>query len=252
MEKVVKCAFNFREYKKAFAFTLVEVLITLLIIGVIAVIVIPALNNYIQEKELHTALKEAFSLFSQATKMIMLENGGTIAQLSNTGFPNNDSDYVRTLYEKYLKINQKCSSWSGNSCSFLPSDYKSYDYADVAYKNGNTFNIGRTGWHDGSSIELSNGMIAVISYTKPACTGEGDSGYPNSCGYIMVDVNGHKEPNRWGYDVYKFYILKDALAPVGIKNPDGTDDPYGKCDPNTTSGYYQIGMGCAAVMLGNN
>lgn len=250
MKKEIKYMFHFRKYKKAF--TLAEVLITLTIVGVIAAIVIPSLINYTQEKALHTALKEAFSIFSQATKMVMLENGGTMAQVSNSGSWSNDSDTVRAIYEKYLKIEQKCGADYSDSCKFLPPDYKSYCYSNPAYNNGCTFNIGRTGWHDGSSIELSNGMIAVISYTSPDCTGESDSIYPNSCGYVMVDVNGHKEPNRWGYDVYKFYILKEALVPVGIKNPDGTNDPTGKCDPNTTSGYYQYGMGCAAVMLQNN
>lgn len=57
-------------------FTLVEILITLSIIGIIAAITIPALQNNINEQELKSAYKQAFAVASLAWKQALAE--GTI------------------------------------------------------------------------------------------------------------------------------------------------------------------------------
>ena len=48
--------------KKIFAFTLSEVLITLTIIGIVAAITLPVLNNELQDMEYYSVLQQAFAL----------------------------------------------------------------------------------------------------------------------------------------------------------------------------------------------
>ena len=55
-------------------FTLSEILITLVIIGVIAAMVIPALNNQVQDMEYKTAYKKSFSELSQIFAQALAES----------------------------------------------------------------------------------------------------------------------------------------------------------------------------------
>jgi prepilin-type N-terminal cleavage/methylation domain-containing protein len=76
-----------------FGFTLAEVLITLLIIGVISSIVIPGLIQDTRQAELKTAWKKAFATISQAVKMQKLnENQVNVGTLKN-----------------YMKVMKNCS-----------------------------------------------------------------------------------------------------------------------------------------------
>ena len=61
------------------AFTLAEVLITLVIIGVIAAMTIPTLMNNTNNQELVSRLKKTYSELSQATNRIIADEG--LAQL---------------------------------------------------------------------------------------------------------------------------------------------------------------------------
>jgi prepilin-type N-terminal cleavage/methylation domain-containing protein len=75
------------------AFTLAEVLITLLIIGVISSVVIPAIMQDSQQTELKTAWKKAIATISQAAKMQKLNEG----QIN-----------VKTI-KSYMNVTKDCS-----------------------------------------------------------------------------------------------------------------------------------------------
>lgn len=57
------------------AFTLAEVLITLGIIGIVASMTMPALVNLIQNKELETQYRQAYSIINQALNRLNSEQG---------------------------------------------------------------------------------------------------------------------------------------------------------------------------------
>ena len=80
---------------KCFAFTLAEVLITLVIIGVIAAITVPSLINKTNNQETVSRLKKAYSTMSQATNMIIAENGPATSWVTT-------KDEVFNLYKKKL------------------------------------------------------------------------------------------------------------------------------------------------------
>ena len=83
------------------AFTLAEVLITLVIIGVIAALTVPTLIQNTQKQEYVTALKKAYSTLSQATQQIIAENGSPAA--ADGGWAA-DYDKIYDLYSRHLNL----------------------------------------------------------------------------------------------------------------------------------------------------
>ena len=87
-------------------FTLAEVLITLVIIGVIAAMTIPAVINKTQKQEYVSRLKKTYSVFAQATNKIIAEEG-TPSNWATS--PEN----VYNIYKKYLVVAKDCNTESG-------------------------------------------------------------------------------------------------------------------------------------------
>lgn len=82
------------------AFTLAEVLITLVIVGVIAALTIPLLVQKYQNMVVENKLKKFYSVMQQAIKMSEAENGEL--QYWYKSFGSNHSAEVWEWYEKYL------------------------------------------------------------------------------------------------------------------------------------------------------
>ena len=83
--------------KKNYGFTLAEILIALIVIGVIAAITVPTLIQNTQKQEYVSALKKAYSTLSQATQQIIAEEGspkGEDSWLTN-------ADDLYNMYKKY-------------------------------------------------------------------------------------------------------------------------------------------------------
>jgi len=214
-------------------FTLAEVLITLLVIGIVASIVIPALIQDAQDAELHTAWKKTYAVFEQATKRLAMDNGGTIKSLcSNT-------DCLKNLYLPYLNYSKNCtiSENDAGECWHLANEWK-YLYG-LPYPQGSS-----------SSIILTDGNLVDFHYSFKDCNSQIGTSEYYRCGVIAVDVNGFKQPNTIGRDVFTIYVLENRILPEGINN----DYSWAKCcitDPNNT--YYHTncnnGGGCSAKYL---
>ncbi|MBR6163646.1 type II secretion system protein [bacterium] len=91
--------------REASAFTLAEVLITLVIIGVIAAITVPTLMNKTNNQEYVSKLKKAYSTLSQATNLIIAEEGTPRADKGGWA---KDADNVYNLYKKHLNNAKEC------------------------------------------------------------------------------------------------------------------------------------------------
>lgn len=87
-------------------FTLAEVLITLVIIGVIAAITVPSLINKTNNQETVSRLKKAYSTLAQVTNKIIAEEGSPQNWVTTP-------DNVFNLYKKHLNNARECSSESG-------------------------------------------------------------------------------------------------------------------------------------------
>lgn len=171
-------------------FTLAEVLITLLIIGVISSIIIPSLINDSQDAEFKTAWKKAFASSSQAYKMAIADNGGIGFGAYGASPPNGITKF--DILKNYFNVSKSCTGntygncWANNGVGpdslnvayCLTSDYQNSNRAFVTT--------------DGTAYMLCTNMYAIIA----------------------VDVNGLKPPNKWGKDVFQFYMRDVTIFPT--------------------------------------
>jgi prepilin-type N-terminal cleavage/methylation domain-containing protein len=207
-------------------FTLAEVLLTLLIVGVISSMVIPGIIADTQQAEYKAKWKKAYSSINQAYNQIIMDNGGTFvsAATSHSGFRNlfmNKMNYIATC----------------NDTSCAASSLRKFNGAPDGY----AFNK--------NNLVLNDGTIMTDFRLDSAnCT---HSGYVyntgGECGWMLVDINGKKSPNQWGKDIYGIFVLKNQILPWGA-NPAGTATSVCAQSTCSTSGS---GYGCGAKYLYN-
>ena len=221
-----------RSFKLNFAFTLAEVLITLGIIGVVAAMTLPMLIQNYQKMVLKNQFKKTYTTLFNAVKLAQSKNEAPVYcyywQKSRY------SGAVCTGHNEY----GVCNKWEMPDGSSLPSDYNGL-YSDCLsfYKNklfGHVLKYAKyckdnalsngciTGQYRGvdkikaeidDSVEYDPNM--GFSDTRLKKTGEAwvlvdGTVIVKWCGsgcttpIFMVDINGHKRPNKWGYDIFSF------------------------------------------------
>ena len=186
-------------------FTLAEVLITLGIIGVVAAMTLPALIQKNNEKATVTALKKFYSSISQAYLYARNENGtpdGWYGGNMPSGQPLGANIMLDTM-AKYMKTSKICHNETG--C-----------FKDVIYKKIDGKNTANwDGYNAISKLITSDGMsVFMFSYgSTPINNGGGIQ--KESYGAISVDINGFKNPNTFGADMFSFILTKDGVYPVG-------------------------------------
>ncbi len=234
------------------AFTLAEVLITLAIIGVVAAITIPSLIQKHNERVTVTKLKKMHSVLNNALRLSVVQHG-EINQwgLSATGeielpedTPQEEIDarrnmakFMRERIRENLKVIDVCDDIETGCGIFV----KRYTLDGQEYS------------HWGSRIVLADGSVIYgATIISADCTrSNGDSKLlQNICGQIFVDVNGIKEPNTQGKDVFLFYYSKDgSVIPIGSK--DDTGVPFPRYCNRKTGHRVTNGYGCTAWVIEN-
>ncbi|MBR6163678.1 type II secretion system protein [bacterium] len=210
-------------------FTLAEVLITLVIIGVIAALTVPSLINKTNNEETVSRLKKVYSTLAQTTNLIIAEEGTPRADKGGWA---NSFDNVFNLYKKHMNKARECGS---NDGCFEQLDNRGYKSLSGSYRYNN-WNADTTEW--ARKLVLADGTQVVIEYyptTANDCNGHW-GGSDNFCFQIWADVNGSKKPNQYGRDVFMFAVKEQGLYPGGC-------DYDGEC--TTTS----QGGGCACKVL---
>ena len=180
------------------AFTLAEVLIALTVIGVIAAITVPALIQRTQKQEYVSALQKAYSTLSQAANMIIAENGSPKCNDGGWACSNRE---VYDLFKKYLNNTKECREVKGGC---VPQG--SYKFLGSSYI-----------WLDADNYPvfvMSDGIQVMFEGADKNCSFSRDS--DNSvCAYLAVDINGAKQPNRVGRDVFRLVVKETGLYPNG-------------------------------------
>lgn len=182
-------------FYKRFGFTLAEVLITLGVIGIVAAMTLPSVINNIQNEQLHTSFKTAYSILSQAV-VNMREEEGTGLRKSFTEFDMSANSYTRAdeFYKKFypyskLQVIGECK-YQGKIRNFnkTAEAYTSWSGAP---------STGKENFKD----LLSNGMCSSILINAAEIN-------------IAIDVNGTKAPNAIGHDIFYFNVNdNDVLTP---------------------------------------
>lgn len=211
--------------RTSFAFTLAEVLITLTIIGVVAAITIPILINSYQKTQYITGMKKFYAEFNQILHKVSADYGCT-NDLACTGLfaSTTDIQALGEAFVQYFKISHNCDISTNQKC-WSPSTNNNYDGTGGV----TAFNTYNTRY----KFVTADGMsIALMNYNYNNCTNSwstGKLGYmAQTCGNIIVDVNGLQGPNKFGRDVFQFWITNGrgaSIYPAG-----GMDDNYNATD----------------------
>ena len=211
---------------KKVAFTLAEVLITLAIIGVVAVLTVPALIQNYNAKAWETAQKVFTNRLEVATRQMNTEE--KLAGYSNT------MDFVNEL-KKYIKITRVCDNSNITKCFNKEVIWnEGEDPIDMSTIR-NAASLGQDDWDtDTVAVQFANGVNAIIAY-NPNTTQEPFnnqfSATSNSMA-ILYDVSGNKNPNTNGKDIGKINVeqlagvtgcmipeLKDTMCITQILGP---------------------------------
>ena len=197
-------------------FTLAEVLITLMIIGIVAALTIPSVISNYQQQEFKTGLKKAVSVLNEAIQT-------NIAQDGETPYENRDLFNYLQKHMSIIKSDEKGYGRDRNlhNSVFYTTDGMRFEFPDDSSWSGienNKYVLHETGipangrksgytcddWF--ASIYGCHGESKLNGY----CGAYGLSNNPNNtkntpC-VINVDVNGDKKPNLlvlYGANVYE-------------------------------------------------
>ena len=196
------------------AFTLAEVLITLGIIGIVAAMTLPTLNQAINKKVRAEQVRTVKYKFTKATEK--MNSLGLIGPYAST------DDFVDEL-QKHLKIMKRCDSSHLREC---------WPYDEVDLGNGKTWDISKTKtgkqlkMEDNDSADYSSNNVGIVtadgtpmilSYNKKCealdpvkqyqwSTSDGKpvSNATAGCVAAVFEINGGAKPNKFGTDVVAF------------------------------------------------
>ena len=233
---------HLRKTKNKKAFTLVEILITLSIIGVIAAMTIPIIVNQSSQSEVKAKLKETSSLLLQSFAMIKSDNGNTLKSVFL-----NPANLISQLSTK-ISAQKICTSSNMAECfpsySIPSGEVRSVNNAMIL-ANNISIAVSPYVFDSNCATTSANG----VTYVSPICT------------EIYVDLNGLKKPNVESKDVFTFLMTQEGIVP-------SCDDTTGWCQQNFGCGLGSAswcrcfsggkimnvphgGQGCTAAALGN-
>ena len=196
------------------AFTLAEVLITLGIIGIVAAMTLPTLNQAINKKVRAEQVRTVKYKFTKATEK--MNSLGLIGPYAST------DAFVDEL-QKHLKIMKRCDSSHLREC---------WPYDEVDLGDGKTWDISKT--KTGKQLQMENGdksdyssnnvgivtadgtpmilsynkkceaLDPVKQYTWSTSDGKPETNVTAGCVAAVFEINGGAKPNKFGTDVVAF------------------------------------------------
>ncbi len=188
-------------------FSLVEVLISLGIIGIIATLVIPNLLANYKQKAWDSSANVFEKKLSEATKQMNAE--GILAGYSTT------QDFVNNL-SKYIKITKICQSDELNKCFTKTIKYggqgESNENIDIELITTSE-NFGQKWNTETVGLQFSNGINGILAYNKGCIQDPYNNQISGiNCIAILYDTNGFKHPNNKGKDVRQININRLGKA----------------------------------------
>ena len=213
------------------AFTMAEVLITLGIIGIVAAMTLPTIINRIQEKVLEARFRKVYNILNVACEKTVADLGYVPSCYSwipgerpypdlecdrqengdcNWGDmpsdyygPRNDND-CRIFEEalmKNLNVIQQCPDAEDDGCTV---HYKGSD--TIMKDNDNSLSdeevMAATAGTPAFREENLNKLPAIVLIDGITFIDPQESRYINTL--PIIDINGKRGPNKWGYDLFVF------------------------------------------------
>ena len=207
-------------------FTLAEVLITLVIVGVVAALTIsPLVNTYVESSTV-AKVKKGLSTLAQAKKLAEAQNGS----IQGWDFGDDSSSYENiSKFFNYLKPYISFAKDCGNSTDNC-FDYKGHYYL----LNGQVYNYNESLRY--KFILADGGIFWISTNSVGKCTDQSHPILSDVCAVFMYDVNGTKAPNAAGKDIFVYLMTADGVYPHL-----GND-----CNKNSS------GWGCSSYIIKHN
>ena len=217
-----------------FAFTLAETLVVMGIIGVVAALTIPNLNQSTGDREKVARVKKAYSNLNDAFGRATAVYGPIEEWFINDNTNSAYSARVATRVADFLKISKNCE-FEEEGCMA-----SSYSYLTTA----NTISL-----NSFYKILLADGMAFSFLMSSKDCSNSdyalsSDSPIAKVCGFVRVDIDGSKGVNTNGKDLFGFYITAEGIYPWGGQNTveaEGADALVEHC--------FSDGMDCAGWVI---
>lgn len=215
-------------------FTLAEVLITLMVIGILAVVTIPSILQSWEERATVSQLRKTYSVLKQAYFLAEQQYGPP--DTWNIGGGN-----VFDNLKPYLHVVKTCNNKSFG-CVY---NQKYLQLNDIEYD----YNIGA---NSDSQILLSDGVGIASGWGSSTCTyglsggaavGRVEGNY--ACVSLLVDINGPKPPNTFGKDFFGFSLTKAGILPWGGKSTTEAPTQYNHSSCKVGSS----GWGCSRWVI---
>jgi len=234
---------TFHDIRKP-AFTLAEVLVTLGIIGIVAAMTLPMLAKNYQFYVRQQQFKKAYAALEIAVQKTQIDLGEGVKcnyfEGSSAGWNINQFSECAYFYQELAKNLNLIKTCNGNSLEdgCLPKDFRGGDkvYAEVQGGNDKVaaekeFNKGCSGFSDTKVKNTSTTFIVNSGfYFIPYNYTNYSAVYG---GLFLLDVNGHKGPNKWGHDIFVFMLNKKSR----LDSVFNVIPSFG-CNPLDSGGYY--------------
>ncbi len=197
-------------YKRAF--TLAEVLITLVIIGVVAAITVPTVIAESNQKSNEARARKVYSTLANAMTMAKAQGAEFDFEVANDSNKN-----MKDWYDKYLKALITMKTCYDKMGCWHEGDTKGLDGKNVYYNRpqiGVGANIITAVLNDGSFINIdAYGKASIYNYFGTRIT-------ENSGLVVFFDVNGARKPNVLGKDIYVVVFSENGLMPAWTDKSD--------------------------------
>lgn len=206
-----------KDFNKKFGFTLSEVLITLGIIGIVAVLTIPAVMKNYRNRLYVAQLQKTYAQISDAVQAIMVdEHTGnfyeTKASLENNCTNADSGDCTAGagyFLNKYFKVVKRNCASGTNACA--AASYKSIGGANAGVLAGDY------------CIQTTNGAAICMKRNT-----ENNKVFID----LNIDVNGQAGPNITGRDVFYLTVQENGTV-TDYRNTD-----EGNCSNPNSSGCF--------------
>lgn len=176
--------------KKKKGFTLAEVLITLSIVGVIAVLTVPSVMKNYRYKTYTASLQKTYSQITDAVQAIMNDEMTTDFSQTTASVINDCTAGAEKgpcyFLRNYFKVANECGA-GGFNTPCTGEAYKSF-FGDDAQTFGRDF-----------CIRTTNGATICMRYDPE-----------NQAKTFFLDINGPSAPNITGLDAFVIQVLNDG------------------------------------------
>ena len=222
-------------------FTLAEVLITLGIVGIVAVLTIPSVMKDYKNRLYTAQLEKVYAQINNATQAIMHdENVDNFYETKANGVDKFTDSTKQTctgglpyfLSNYFEAVKKNCATGNADELCVAGSSTSSYKYIDGSNAGGIS-----TGTY---CIQLASGA-AICGFHNPG----------NNCTSLVVDVNGQAPPNIAGRDLFSMDIHKDGS--LSDYSSGCSDNNFGctadRCNAGGGNGVYESACGCITAVI---